>query len=483
MAGITSYGAYIPIHRLSRAEITRAWGAHEVPGEKAVANYDEDSLTMAIAAARDCITGIDPESIEGLYFASTTPPYKEKQSAATIATVLGINREAATIDFSGSLRCGTNAMRAAMDAVDSGSANSVLVCASDARLGYPTGSNEMAFGDGAAALLIGNMGVIAEIENCYTLYNELQDVWRADRDLFVRSGEDRFILQEGYAKIVQEAVSAALKELNLTPKDFSRIAFYSPNQRQLNTIARRLGFDSDTQIQDTLHATVGDTGTAMSLMCLVAALEETQSGERILLASYGNGCDVFSLQVTDEIEKVRDRRGIKKHLASKRILPSYNRYLRWRELIEVQPPQRPPIELRQPTPAAQWRETQRELRLRGTKCKRCGTPQYPPQRVCMICQAKDEFEYYSFFDKEVKVFSFSHDYVMQTVDPPVTVTVVDFEGGGRIMCDMTDRDPEEIKVGMPVEMTFRRLYYVGGIYNYWWKCQPVRCQVDSAKER
>jgi hypothetical protein len=30
-------------------------------------------------------------------------------------------------------------------------------------------------------------------------------------------------------------------------------------------------------------------------------------------------------------------------------------------------------------------------------------------------------------------------------------------------------------VGMPLEMTFRRLYYVGGIYNYWWKCQPVRC--------
>lgn len=93
----------------------------------------------------------------------------------------------------------------------------------------------------------------------------------------------------------------------------------------------------------------------------------------------------------------------------------------------------------------------------------------------MVCHAKDEFEYYPFADKAAKVFSFSHDYVMATVDPPVTVAVVDFEAGGRIMCDMTDRDPEETKVGMPVEMTFRRLYYVGGIYNYWWKCRPIRC--------
>ena len=113
--------------------------------------------------------------------------------------------------------------------------------------------------------------------------------------------------------------------------------------------------------------------------------------------------------------------------------------------------------------------------LTGTKCNQCGTPQYPPQRVCINCHAKDQFELYSFADIPARVFSFSHDYVMATVDPPVTVTFVDFEGGGRLMCDMTDREPAAIKVGTPLEMTFRRLYYVGGVYNYWWKCQPVRC--------
>jgi hydroxymethylglutaryl-CoA synthase len=115
-----------------------------------------------------------------------------------------------------------------------------------------------------------------------------------------------------------------------------------------------------------------------------------------------------------------------------------------------------------------------EIRLTGTKCTKCGTPQYPPQRVCVECHAKDQMEPYNFQDVPAKVFSFSHDYVVESVDSPVTVAFVDFEGGGRLMCDMTDRDPVAVKVGMPLEMTFRRLYYAGGIYNYWWKCQPVR---------
>ena len=160
-------------------------------------------------------------------------------------------------------------------------------------------------------------------------------------------------------------------------------------------------------------------------------------------------------------------------------MQSYTKYLRWRELVTIQPPARPSLELRTPSPAAQWREVPWELRLTGTKCKVCGTPQYPPQRVCVNCHTKDEMEPYSFVDVPAKVFSFSHDYVVESTDPPVTVTFVDFEGGGRIMCDMTDREPAAIEVGLPLEMTFRRLYYVGGIHNYWWKCRPVRCEETS----
>jgi hydroxymethylglutaryl-CoA synthase len=475
MAGIVSYGAYIPFYRLSRAEIARAWGAAPSPGERAVANYDEDSLTMAVAAARDCLKGIDRANIGGLYFASTTAPYKEKQSAAIIAAVLGLPAEAVTMDFSGSLRCGSGALKAAVDAVNSGAADNILVCASDMRLGYPMGPLEMTLGDGAAALLVGKKQAVAEIKGFSSRYNEIQDTWRSDKDTFVRSAEDRFAMDEGYVDVTTGSLAAALKKSGLAAKDFSRIALNSPNQRQMRAVTQKLGFDEKKQVQDVLHQSVGDTGSAMSLMSLISALEQAAKGEKILLATYGNGCDAFILETTEKIVGLKDRRGIAKHLAAKNMITNYNRYLKWRDLITVQPAARPPLEIRQPSPAAQWREVPWELRLTGTKCKQCGTPQYPPQRVCINCHAKDQFDFYSFADRPAKVFSFSHDYVMATVDPPVTVTFVDFEGGGRLMCDMTDRDPAAIKVGTPLEMTFRRLYYVGGIYNYWWKCQPVRC--------
>lgn len=274
MTGIISYGAYIPIHRLSKADIASSWGVRGIQGEKAVASYDEDSITMAVAAARDCITGISPRDIKGLYFASTSPPYKEKQSAAFIATVLGLERDAFTADFSGSLRSGTNALRTAFDAVNSGSAETILVCASDLRLGHPKGTHEMLFGDGAAAVLIGKKDVVAEIDGFHSIHNEMHDVWRTDRDLFVRSGEERFIISEGYNRVIQEAVSTAFEKFSLKPNDFSLACFNTPNPRMLAGTAKKLGFDPKNQVRDTLHVEVGNTGSAMPLMLLVDAIEK-----------------------------------------------------------------------------------------------------------------------------------------------------------------------------------------------------------------
>ena len=155
MVGIRSYGAYIPLHRLERSEIVKAWRSpFPVPGEKAVANYDEDSLTMAFAAAWDCATGIDRQEIDGLFFASTTSPYKEKQASTTIAGAMALRRDILTADFGGSLRAGTIALRAAMDAVRAGSAKNVIVTAADRRLAGANGMPEMFFGDGAGAVLV-----------------------------------------------------------------------------------------------------------------------------------------------------------------------------------------------------------------------------------------------------------------------------------------------------------------------------------------
>ncbi len=111
MAGITSYGAYIPIYRLKRDEIARAWGGGARGGEKAAANWDEDSLTMGVEAAINCLNAIDRELIDGLYSASTTPPYREKQSASILAAGAGLGKELIMADFTDSIRAGASAGR------------------------------------------------------------------------------------------------------------------------------------------------------------------------------------------------------------------------------------------------------------------------------------------------------------------------------------------------------------------------------------
>ena len=213
-------------------------------------------------------------------------------------------------------------------------------------------------------------------------------------------------------------------------------------------------------------------------MILVAALEDAKPGDRILLVSWGSGSDALVLRVTEEIEKIRDRRGIKRHLEIQRTLENYEKYLRWRGLVPLEPAARPG---KAPTSMSSlWREHKSALPLYGVKCQKCGTPQLfldmssSRARICVECQAKDEFEPYRFADKKGKVATFSHDFLALSQDPPNTLTIVDFEGGGRGAFDMSDRDPDECKVGMGVEMTFRKIYFDRGVHNYFWKCKPLR---------
>ena len=471
MLGITSYGAYIPLHRLSRAELGRAWGGGASPGEKAVANYDEDSITLAVAAGIDCMTNMDRKQVDRLFLATTTSPYKEKQAAAVVASALDLRRDIVSSDLGNSLRSGSIALKLALDSVKAGSAKRVLITAADCRLGYPQSELEQNFGDGAAAIIVGDSNTIATIEASYSHTNNFVDLWRMEEDNYVRAWEDRFIYAEGYQSNVEEAVKTLLKQQKLSPKDFTKAVIYAPDSRRHTEIIRALGFDPKTQAQDPLFNTIGCTGAALGLMMLVAALETSKPGDLILFANYGDGADVFVLKVTEEIEKARQRRGIKGHLASKRAVTNYEKYLKIRNVMPQEAARRP-ADL---TSAVMlWRDRKMLFGLYGVKCKACGRVQFPPQRVCVKCKTKDNFEDIRLSDKKGTVFTFCRDSLAPTLDPPLVKAIVDFEVGGRISCHMTDRDPDAIKIGTPVEMTFRRIHDAAGIHNYFWKARPIR---------
>ncbi len=468
MAGITSFSAYVPLSRMGQETV--GW---TVRNERAIASFDEDSLTMAVVAAMNCITDVDRKEIDGVYFASTTPPYEEKQAATMLATVVDLGNEIFCADIANSLRGGTIALRAGLDAIKAGSVKKALITGADMRMPQPRSGNDTIFGDGSAALVLGSSGVVAEIEDSYSISHEIQDVWRLGKDEYVRSWEDRFVFEEGYMKAMSQAISSFLTRSGVEVKDFTKAVLYAPDARRHREMANKIGFDYKSQVQDPMFDAVGNTGTACVLIMLVAALEEANPGDRILLASYGDGADVFSIRVTEEIKNAKNGRSLQDCLRTKQLLPSYETYLKWRGLLDVAPQARRP-ELRIPSAAAMFREQNTDLRLYGVRCKKCGYNQYPSQRVCTKCNTKDEFEPVRFSDKKATINTFSFDYLGATPEPPTGVCMIDFDGGGRMMAMITDRVPEEVKVDMPVEMTFRKLYTAEGIHNYYWKCMPVR---------
>jgi len=467
MVGIVSYGAYIPMHRVNLAE------AGKRRGEKAVANFDEDSITLGVAAALDCLTGFDSEQVGGLYFATTTSPYIEKQAASTIATAVDLSTQLLTADFTDSLKAGTTALRMAVDSVTAGSAKQILVVASDVRKASPGSEFETNYGDGAAALLIGQENVIARLEGSHSVSNEILDVWRSQGDTYPHTGEDRFILSQGYVRTTREAVRALMSKLALEPKDFTKLVVSGPDAKTHADLVKAVGFDPSKQVEDPLFGRVGATGAAHPLMILVSALEKAKAGDRILVAGYGNGADAISLIITDEISKLGKRRAISGHLESKMPIP-YSTYLNWRDILQKTSAAVRPVKI--PSTTALWREQEDVLRFYGVRCLVCGKIIYPKQRICSYCHAKDKFETVKLARKRAELFTYSMDYVGGGKESPMVVTVVNFEDGGRAVLQMTDRVIDQVKIGMKLELSFRKLREINGIQNYFWKTVPASIQ-------
>jgi hydroxymethylglutaryl-CoA synthase len=472
VTGITSMGLYLPVYRLNRDEIAKAWTGRSSGGTKAVAGYDEDSVTMAVAAALDCLAAgkVDPG---GLWLATTTAPYREKQSAAIVASAADMPGETRTADSTGSLRGATIALNAAIDAVNAGSLATVLVASADCRLGAARGGLEQALGDGAAAITIGNEDVIVEIEGRYSIYNDFTDYWRADEDSYIRTTEQRFIDEVGYLPTMQEVIDGLLEKYGLKLEDFSKIVYSAADSRQHASLARRMKLNKD-RVQDPLYQSIGNTGTAAPLLMLIAALENATPGDRLLFVAYGDGADAFVIKITENIQNFQNMPRISEKLPGK-IPISYGQYLVWKDLVALEAstlPERAALSL-----PSRWRERRAIAALYGVKCKVCGTPQInqlgQAVRVCVHCQARDNFEPYKFSDKKGKLFSYAIDQLQPTQNPPGVNGVIDFDEGGRIICELTDCDLDKLEVGMSVEMTFRRMFYSRGINNYFWKAKPV----------
>jgi 3-hydroxy-3-methylglutaryl CoA synthase/uncharacterized OB-fold protein len=445
-------------------------------GEKAVANFDEDSITMAVAAGIDALNGMDRSTVDAVYFASTTMPYKERLNAGIITPALGLKDQVRAADFTGGIKAGTTALIAALEGVESKRLENVVVTASDCRLGKPSSPQELIFGDGAAALVVGSKDVIAEFKGSYSVTYDFGDHYRGAFTKYDRQWEDRWIRDLGFAQFIPEAVNGLLDKYKLKMEDFTKVIYpchYGGARKKLGGL---LGIAPEAD-QNNLQAELGETGTPHSLVMLVKALEEANPGDKLLVVSFGSGCDALFFEVTDNIKKLSSRNGISGCLANKADLDNYTKYLVWRDVLPGDRGMRGE-EDNWTRWSSLWRARPFVLGLWGGKCKKCGTAQLPAQKICVNpdCGAVDAMEQILFSDKTGRIASFTGDMLAASVNPPAIYGAVEFEGGGKSYFDFTDCDLESLETGMPVNMSFRRKYFDErrDISGYFWKAVPQK---------
>ncbi len=471
--GIKSLGAYLPYHYLSRAALGHAWGERGGKGEKSIADVDEDSVTMAVEAAMGCFRFVEREKIDALYFSSTTGPYAEKSHSALVSVACDLQDEHMfTADFASSTKAGTNALKAALDAALANPGQNILVTASDVRNGFPKSVQEGSFGDGAGAVVIGTGDdLLAEVEYFTSVSEEINDYWRNAGEKYVRHAEGRFCDEEGYLRAVKAVLNKLQKETATQISDYDKIVLVAQNAKLRSKIVAKYGIAPE-QLVDTLLPNVGDTGAAQALIGIVCALENAQPGERILVVDYGNGANVMTMTATDKITQIEGHDQIQRYLDTRGELESYVRFLSWRDIA----PAEPGGAFKLPASASQtWREQNINLRLHGSACKKCGATLYPVARICDCCGSKDDYKEVRLSDHICKLYTFSWDQYAGRSDSPVVVqAVAEAPNGSHIYTIMTDCRQEEIKAGMNLEFSFRKMHDLGNFPNYFWKVRPLR---------
>ena len=461
MAGIVRYGSYVPYSRLTRAAI----GAGK--GERAVASYDEDSVSMAVEAGRDTLRG-GPQ-VDAILFATTSPPYAEKLNAATVQAALDLPETVSSVELGSSTRMGMGALLLGIDLATAG--RRALVCAGDVIVGAPGGARESQGGDGASAFLTGpDNEAIARVIGRASATIEILDVWRLPEDRFAKQWEERFIADTMGPAIIATA-QRALKESGIDASTLSAVLLDGTNLRSMAALPKALGVNPE-RIADSLAATVGRTGVAHLGLLLARALDQAKPGDRILAVCEVDGVDAAVLEVTEKIKDLPPVRKVDRWISSKRNDLPYNTYLKWRGVLPFEPPRRPDPE--RPAAPPMRRHERWKLAFVGSRCTKCQTGHLPPQRVCVKCGAMDEMREERFADTSCRIATYTLDHLAYSLQPPVVAGVVDYEGGGRFSCELTDVDPKEVAIGNHLEMTFRRLYTGQGVHNYFWKARPGR---------
>ncbi len=485
MAGIVGYGAYVPGLRISTKEIKAVWpAAGSVPGikEKAVADFDEDVITMSVMAAERALAhaGVGAEEVDALYVATTSAPYEEKSVAAVIQTVLGVSAEALAVDFGRTTRAGTAALINCLAQIKAGEINLGLVIAGDNRLARAGDLLEQSLGAAAVALVVGKEKVIAEVFGTASFTNEFTNQWRPYGEKLLRRHDDPRLEREyGYQRAVVRAGQSLLARLGLPGTAFHYLATAEPDGRSIQGVAKALGLPAEAAGLANLAPFIGDTGTASPFLGLVAVLEQGKPADKALVISYGSGAgsDALAVALTEEITVQKQRALTLAEVTREKVSLNYPAYAKRVGLLPVPPALPDPISgyLTQP---GMLRDAEYLLGLSALECTECGSLNYPHRDYCIDCRSQS-FKQVK-LPRRGRVVTYNVQYVspIGPEEVPVVVCTVKLDGaggvrGGKVSGAMVAVDPAQVKVGLSVELVFRRCGEELGLPKYGYKFKPL----------
>ena len=482
-SGIIGYGAYVPYFRLDRKAITATLGQGGGRGTRAVASFDEDTTSMGVEAARNALAGAGAGTgaeLGSLYFATADPAYLDKTNATAIHAALGLPQSTFAVDMGGAVRSGTGAILAASDA-----SRSTLVVLSDTRGGLAGGSDEGTGGDAAAALVFGtgstgstgssgsSAPVVCELVAHASSTAEFLDRWRLPGAESSSMWEERFGEQE-YVPLAHAAIADALKQATITVDQVTHLIVGGVHNRAVGVIAKTAGVGTGI-LADDLTSAIGNTGTPGTALVLCDVLDRAAAGDIIVQVVASDGVDVLVWRATAALNAYRQARTaatVSAQIAGGNTTLSYPLYLTWKGQLRREPPRRPDPDRPSGPPSA--RMTEWKFGFNGSRCLACSTRHLPPMRVCVNCHAVDEMTPERLADVPATIATFTIDRLAFSLSPPVVSAIIDFDGGGRFNCELTDMDPAEVQIGTRVQMTFRRILTGQGVHNYFWKAKPIR---------
>ena len=481
MIGITGYGGYVPRLRLLRqaAYQANAWYAPQFSGRKgtrSMANWDEDSITMAVAAARDCLGSAEDRSqVRQIYLASSTLPFTERLNAGVVAGALTLPDDIGAVDMGGSQRAALTAIEQAVAQVQCGNGDA-LVLAADVRKARAASVQEMDYGDASAALLIGRERVLAEFLGTASLSVDFVDHFRASGEEVDYYWEERWVRDEGIGKLMPNAVRSALKRAGIEAAQVDHFIFPSNFSKMDVQLAKLCGIRPEA-VADALLDKVGDSGVAHGLLMLAHVLERAEPGQHILLAQFGSGGQALVFRVTEEVRAFRPTRGVNGWLARGVEERNYTKFLAFKGQLAMERGMRGEQDKKTALSTA-WRHRTALLGLVGGRCEVTGTVHFPPSRLSLDQgrPLQDTQRPYKLADRPAHILSWSAEYLSYHPAPPHHYGQIDFEGGGRILMDFTDLDVGEVDAGTPMEMVFRikdideNRHYT----RYFWKATPAR---------